>query len=282
METKKVSSGFKNWLKVLCVALAAIPCMFLLTACGGETIEQDEALLALAAAQTTMDADETNTFTITMEQRLNGGASGVNADMNVKNTIAVYTDASGNVTARVQANGTVRGELSSYIDIDANLNADYKVATIDGVNYFINENEKTYEVAGVSDYSDMISFGSYASAVDFINASMLVDAEGVDIATDLKKMGENDYNLRFTITTTTSLADVDTTTTTVYYYEIRDSKITKFQNTATMSSDEGNATQEMILTFDYTNRSVSAPTSIEGYEVGSVYFDMSDLGNIMP
>ena len=279
MEAKKVSFGIKNWLKVLCVAIALVPCMFLFTACGGDPIEQDEAMTALTSAQAAMAAEDSESFVIKMQQRTNGNAAEVNGNMNTDSTITVYTDADGNVTARIQANGSVSAEMSSYIDMDLNLNVDYKYTTIDGVNYFINEEQKTYEVVGLTEGS-VIDFATYARAVNFISESDLVAGEGEEIKTDFRKTSENSYNLRVTHTATETVGDVTATITTEMYYEIRDSKLTRFESKVSSTNGDETASYETVITIDYNARAVSAPTSLDGYTQGSVYFDMSDIGNM--
>ena len=213
--------------------LLLIPCLFLFTACGGEQIEQTEALDVLSSASTHESILNTDSFTnnqivrlsITMNDETTKQTSNITA--NVSGTTRVYVNENSETIVQGSINGTVTTKMSNLFgngSATQNVNSTYKVANIDGNYYKFDEANKIKEQIFETEFDDYLFTSSvlFADSSNIITEEMLSTETG-EVQTSLLKVGENDYNLRFSITESTE----EQTLTSIYYYEIRNGQFTK-------------------------------------------------------
>lgn len=251
--------------------LLLIPCLFLFTACGGEQIEQTEALDVLSSASTHESILNTDSFTnnqivrlsITMNDETTKQTSNITA--NVSGTTRVYVNENSETIVQGSINGTVTTKMSNLFgngSATQNVNSTYKVANIDGNYYKFDEANKIKEQIFETEFDDYL----FTSSVLFANSSNIIteemlSTETAEVQTSLLKVGENDYNLRFSITESTE----EQTLTTIYYYEIRNGQFTKISLQITKTTQEGTYNMYTEQNIQYSSSEITKPDTIADY-----------------
>ena len=251
--------------------LLLIPCLFLFTACGGEQIEQTEALDVLSSASTHESILNTDSFTnnqivrlsITMNDETTKQTSNITA--NVSGTTRVYVNENSETIVQGSINGTVTTKMSNLFgngSATQNVNSTYKVANIDGNYYKFDEANKIKEQIFETEFDDYL----FTSSVLFANSSNIITEEMLstetgEVQTSLLKVGENDYNLRFSITESTE----EQTLTTIYYYEIRNGQFTKISLQMTKTTQEGTYNMYTEQNIQYSSSEITKPDTIADY-----------------
>lgn len=251
--------------------LLLIPCLFLFTACGGEQIEQTEALDVLSSASTHESILNTDSFTnnqivrlsITMNDETTKQTSNITA--NVSGTTRVYVNENSETIVQGSINGTVTTKMSNLFgngSATQNVNSTYKVANIDGNYYKFDEANKIKEQIFETEFDDYL----FTSSVLFANSSNIITEEMLstetgEVQTSLLKVGENDYNLRFSITESTE----EQTLTTIYYYEIRNGQFTKISLQITKTTQEGTYNMYTEQNIQYSSSEITKPDTIADY-----------------
>ena len=264
--------------------LLLIPCLFLFTACGGEQIEQTEALDVLSSASTHESILNTDSFTnnqivrlsITMNDETTKQTSNITA--NVSGTTRVYVNENSETIVQGSINGTVTTKMSNLFgngSATQNVNSTYKVANIDGNYYKFDEANKIKEQIFETEFDDYL----FTSSVLFANSSNIITEEMLstetgEVQTSLLKVGENDYNLRFSITESTE----EQTLTTIYYYEIRNGQFTKISLQITKTTQEGTYNMYTEQNIQYSSSEITKPDTIADYT--ETTFDDDILGGI--
>lgn len=251
--------------------LLLIPCLFLFTACGGEQIEQTEALDVLSSASTHESILNTDSFTnnqivklsITMNDETTKQTSNITA--NVSGTTRVYVNENSETIVQGSINGTVTTKMSNLFgngSATQNVNSTYKVANIDGNYYKFDEANKIKEQIFETEFDDYL----FTSSVLFANSSNIITEEMLstetgEVQTSLLKVGENDYNLRFSITESTE----EQTLTTIYYYEIRNGQFTKISLQMTKTTQERTYNMYTEQNIQYSSSEITKPDTIADY-----------------
>ena len=251
--------------------LLLIPCLFLFTACGGEQIEQTEALDVLSSASTHESILNTDSFTnnqivrlsITMNDETTKQTSNITA--NVSGTTRVYVNENSETIVQESINGTVTTKMSNIFGNGSgtqNVNSTYKVANIDGNYYKFDEANKIKEQIFETEFDDYL----FTSSVLFANSSNIITEEMLstetgEVQTSLLKVGENDYNLRFSITESTE----EQTLTTIYYYEIRNGQFTKISLQITKTTQERTYNMYTEQNIQYSSSEITKPDTIADY-----------------
>lgn len=251
--------------------LLLIPCLFLFTACGGEQIEQTEALDVLNSASNHESILNTDSFTnnqivrlsITMNDETTKQTSNITA--NVSGTTRVYVNENSETIVQGSINGTVTTKMSNLFgngSATQNVNSTYKVANIDGNYYKFDEANKIKEQIFETEFDDYL----FTSSVLFANSSNIITEEMLstetgEVQTSLLKVGENDYNLRFSITESTE----EQTLTTIYYYEIRNGQFTKISLQITKTTQEGTYNMYTEQNIQYSSSEITKPDTIADY-----------------
>ncbi len=264
--------------------LLLIPCLFLFTACGGEQIEQTEALDVLSSASTHESILNTDSFTnnqivrlsITMNDETTKQTSNITA--NVSGTTRVYVNENSETIVQGSINGTVTTKMSNLFgngSATQNVNSTYKVANIDGNYYKFDEANKIKEQIFETEFDDYL----FTSSVLFANSSNIITEEMLstekeEVQKSLLKDGENDYNLRFSITESTE----EQTLTTIYYYEIRNGQFTKISLQITKTTQEGTYNMYTEQNIQYSSSEITKPDTIADYT--ETTFDDDILGGI--
>ncbi len=251
--------------------LLLIPCLFLFTACGGEQIEQTEALDVLSSASTHESILNTDSFTnnqivrlsITMNDETTKQTSNITA--NVSGTTRVYVNENSETIVQGSINGTVTTKMSNLFgngSATQNVNSTYKVANIDGNYYKFDEANKIKEQIFETEFDDYLFTSSvlFADSSNIITEEMLSTETG-EVQTSLLKVGENDYNLRFSITESTE----EQTLTTIYYYEIRNGQFTKISLQITKTTQEGTYNIYTEQNIQYSSSEITKPDTIADY-----------------
>ena len=251
--------------------LLLIPCLFLFTACGGEQIEQTEALDVLSSASTHESILNTDSFTnnqivrlsITMNDETTKQTSNITA--NVSGTTRVYVNENSETIVQGSINGTVTTKMSNLFgngSATQNVNSTYKVANIDGNYYKFDEANKIKEQIFETEFDDYLFTSSvlFADSSNIITEEML-STETAEVQTSLLKVGENDYNLRFSITESTE----EQTLTTIYYYEIRNGQFTKISLQITKTTQEGTYNMYTEQNIQYSSSEITKPDTIADY-----------------
>ena len=264
--------------------LLLIPCLFLFTACGGEQIEQTEALDVLSSASTHESILNTDSFTnnqivrlsITMNDETTKQTSNITA--NVSGTTRVYVNENSETIVQGSINGTVTTKMSNLFgngSATQNVNSTYKVANIDGNYYKFDEANKIKEQIFETEFDDYLFTSSvlFADSSNIITEEML-STETAEVQTSLLKVGENDYNLRFSITESTE----EQTLTTIYYYEIRNGQFTKISLQITKTTQEGTYNMYTEQNIQYSSSEITKPDTIADYT--ETTFDDDILGGI--
>lgn len=251
--------------------LLLIPCLFLFTACGGEQIEQTEALDVLSSASTHESILNTDSFTnnqivrlsITMNDETTKQTSNITA--NVSGTTRVYVNENSETIVQGSINGTVTTKMSNLFgngSATQNVNSTYKVANIDGNYYKFDEANKIKEQIFETEFDDYLFTSSvlFADSSNIITEEML-SIETAEVQTSLLKVGENDYNLRFSITESTE----EQTLTSIYYYEIRNGQFTKISLQITKTTQEGTYNIYTEQNIQYSSSEITKPDTIADY-----------------
>ena len=251
--------------------LLLIPCLFLFTACGGEQIEQTEALDVLSSASTHESILNTDSFTnnqivrlsITMNDETTKQTSNITA--NVSGTTRVYVNENSETIVQGSINGTVTTKMSNLFGNGSgtqNVNSTYKVANIDGNYYKFDEANKIKEQIFETEFDDYLFTSSvlFADSSNIITEEMLSTETG-EVQTSLLKVGENDYNLRFSITESTE----EKTLTTIFYYEIRNGQFTKISLQITETTQERTYNMYTEQNIQYSSSEITKPDTIADY-----------------
>lgn len=265
--------------------LLLIPCLFLFTACGGEEIEQTEALTALSNASAHESMTTTESFTnnqivrvnITMNDETTKENSSITA--NVNGTTKVYVDENNEKIVQESINGNITTKTSNIFgngSATQNINSTYKVASIDGDLYKFDEANKVKEQILSTDFDDY----TFSESVLFAKSSNIVTEDKLatetgEVKTSLIKVGENDFNLRFSITESSE----EQTSVSTYYYEIRNGQFTKITIETTKSTAESYYNIYLEQNIQYSANKISKPDTIADYLETS--FDNDILGNIL-
>lgn len=251
--------------------LLLIPCLFLFTACGGEQIEQTEALDVLSSASTHESILNTDSFTnnqivrlsITMNDETTKQTSNITA--NVSGTTRVYVNENSETIVQGSINGTATTKMSNLfgnVSATQNINSTYKVANIDGNYYKFDEANKIKEKIFETEFDDYLFAYSvlFADSSNIITEEMLSTETG-EVQTSLLKVGENDYNLRFSITESTE----EQTSTAIYYYEIRNGQFTKISLQITETTQKGTYNMYKEQNIQYSSSEITKPDTIADY-----------------
>ena len=251
--------------------LLLIPCLFLFTACGGEQIEQTEALDVLSSASNHESILNTDSFTnnqivklsITMNDETTKQTSTITA--NVSGTTRVYVNENSETIVQESINGTITTKMSNLFGNGSgtqNVNSTYKVANIDGNYYKFDEANKIKEKILETEFDDYLFTYSvlFADSSNIITEEMLSTETG-EVQTSLLKVGENDYNLRFSITESTE----EQTLTTIYYYEIRNGQFTKISLQITETTQKGTYNMYKEQNIQYSSSEITKPDTIADY-----------------
>ena len=276
MKTTTISSSVI--FRISLALIAIVSCLFVFTACGGTPIEQDEAFTALSSATDTTQYADVNDYTFNMVMRVN------------------YDTEKGKLAANINAKTIVNeGVAQIAINGDANLsgnafgvstntstkiNSTFKAVNFDGVCYAFNESGKIKETITSTDYNDYIDFNSSIfGMLEVVLSEQLEEREGYTVVTDLKKVGENGYNLNFEFTSTSTQNEVTSTQKERYYYEIKDGKIAKFIMESSITVGESITSTYIEGSVQYGSSAISVPelSVINEYETESVIPDISSI-----
>ena len=258
--------------------VAIVSCLFVFTACGGTPIEQDEAFTALSSATDTTQYADVNDYAFNMVMRINYDTEEGKVAANV-NTKAVVNKG----IAQITMNGDANISTSAFgvsTNTNAKINTTFKAINLDGVYYALNEREKVKESISATDYNDYVDFNSSVfGMLEVVSSDQLEESEGYTVVTDLKKVGENGYNLNFEFTTTATQNDVTTTQKERYYYEIKDGKIAKFIMEYSITTGESTTSTYIEGSVQYNSNAISVPEAsvINEYEAGNVIPDISSI-----
>ena len=115
--------------------------------------------------------------------------------------------------------------------------------------------------------------------LEVVSSEQLEEREGYTVVTDLKKVGENGYNLNFEFTSTSTQNEVTSTQKERYYYEIKDGKIAKFIMESSITVGESITSTYIEGSVQYGSSAISVPelSVINEYETESVIPDISSI-----
>ena len=260
MRTKSLNSA---WWKIGLALLAIVPCLFVFTACGGETIEKDEAILASTTAAEAIAT--TQNFTIERISRTSMTTSVSKMSMNSTEKISVN-----NGVVALDVNGSASGSGGAgglNITMTYNVNNSVILANVDGTYYAIKKNTKekdTISAIDLNDYLDISVIMEYFTPLT--EESFETSENGSTPVVDLKKMGEGDYNLNLSLND--EITDPDTEEVTTLYsrvsQEIRDGKIAKvIFEYKTNSESEGEINYYIEYRVSYDSSEIAVPTAEE-------------------
>ena len=128
--------------------------------------------------------------------------------------------------------------------------------------FFMDEANKIKEQIFETEFDDYL----FTSSVLFANSSNIITEEMLstetgEVQTSLLKVGENDYNLRFSITESTE----EQTLTTIYYYEIRNGQFTKISLQMTKTTQERTYNMYTEQNIQYSSSEITKPDTIADY-----------------
>ncbi len=254
MKTKSLSSA---WWKITLALVAIIPCLFIFTACGGETIENAEAITAVNNAAEEMVSAQN--FTVERITRVSGNADGISMKLNSTERISVNNGA---VELSVRGDAEANGNMGGVnMNLDYNMDNTVKLAKIDGQYYIIKDSTSEKDSLYSTDFNEYLSLEGIIEYFTLLSEDIInptdVDA---NITTDFKKVGDNSYNLTLTQEMETQGA---VTNYGRMYYEIRDGALTKFVFESEASSDDGTTTLYVEYKIGYTSNEISLPTAEE-------------------
>ena len=266
--------------KVVLAFAMLVPCAFLFAACNsGDPIEQSEAMTALATTSNVATYTDVSSYTITqsMEQQSNEDGAEMITKQSSK-AIVYKNDNNTIIDTSVNMEMTMKQDNgATVINSSATGSVNYKLAKIGDSYYKINEKNKVYDTSSALEMETTASILSILTSFTFIDDAAIT-AAGDNIEMDLRTTGENSYNLRFTVTETNTMQEgteqeyVEKTVN-EFYYEIRDSKITKYESTSTEYKDDAQVSKtSMKYAIEYSAKTLTAPTSLEGYTEADLSF----------
>lgn len=281
MLTKSKSA---TWFKMALAVVLLLPCLLLFTACGGDPIEQDEALQALTEATTTSNYDNVKSFSCTMSTEASGEENGVTRTFkNSGKNIVYVTDTDTIVQVSISASMDIRANSGITMSSVTSGNGEYKIVKIGDSYYKINEGKKLYDTTTEEEFtSSSTILGSISMALRNVVTADKITQAGENVKMDLLKTGEGAYSLKFIFTETiTKDEGLETEyvekTVTSYYYEIADKKLTKYEIFAEVFEDDVRTGYEKYsFSINYSETKLTAPSSLDGYSEGE--FNIGDLG----
>lgn len=260
-KTKKINRVYST----LLVALVFVFALFL-TACGGESIERQEALDALNNALSAEVTETVGDYEIKITYKEETNQDGTRTVTIQDSTLRVDVDT--NVAYQtIKLQGTLKGELVTKASTE------YYMGKIGDVTYRLNDKEKAYQVYE-GDFEDYIN---YQTTLTIVSAPTEDELALEDITMELTKSGDGSYDLTFVFTQIVQSspdADEEKTVTTIQY-KIRDNKIKEYTiNVKEYVANELETETNMFLEYDYGNVNLNMPTtSLEGYTEAD--FDIS-------
>ncbi len=283
MLTKSKSA---TWFKMALAVVLLLPCLLLFTACGGDPIEQDEALSALTEAGTIANYENVKSFSYTLNNEAMeiDKEEGTNTTLKTSGTSIVYkTDTETIIQINQSASRDIRIDTGMVGSSVTSASGEYKIVKIGDAYYNINESKKIYEATEESMFTQSASILSPLSyALTTLITADDITAAGDNIEMELLKTGEGAYSLKFVITEVAKITEgtdeVEQKTVTTYYYEIADKKFTKYEiNREVFENNTRVSYDKYSCSFNYSETKLTAPTSIEGYKEGSFSMQMGGM-----
>ena len=259
--------------KVVLAFAMLVPCAFLFAACNsGDPIEQAEALTALSTAENAETYADVNSFTVSMSLTQQTNEDGTTTNMSQTSRTIVYkTDTGTIIEASSSMEMTMRKSGAVEVTSSADGSLNYKLVKIGDNYYKVNEENKVYDDSNLLEMESSSNILMLIAGLPFIDQDEINSAGEGNVEADLRTTGENSYNLRFIVTETQTMnegADDEyvAKAITEYYYEIRDSKLTKFEYSETEYEDDAQISKTRgSYSIEYSARTLTAPTSLDGY-----------------
>ena len=261
--------------RILTALFASLLFVFalILSACGGEPIERQEALDAINSALSTEVLQSVKDFEVKMTYEVTETENDEKASTKQVATLRVDGDSNVgyqtmNLSMTLKMDGAVTGNAKQEVSTQ------YYIGLIGETAYKVNAKEKVYqlETENLDTYFNFErSLGGMVSVPSDEQLTKVTKEDHV-------KNGEGSYNLSFVITETQPQSETqpqEEKDVTTVHYVIRDGKITKLQQTYEQYV-AGKLVSEQIITLeiDYSSVSLKMPTtSLEGYTEGD--FDIS-------
>lgn len=120
------------------------------------------------------------------------------------------------------------------------------------------------------------SMNSLAEA-EYYALQIMGNRTNTTVTTDLKKVGDNSYNLNFVIQESVTENNETTYSTQRYYYEIRDGSLTKYITETTEEKGLEKTSLYFEYIIKYSASQITVPEDISNYTDGSFIVDFSDI-----
>ncbi len=265
MEKVKTKKGVVSALFASLVLVFAL----ILSACGGEPIERQDALDAINAAISTEVVEAVGDYEVSMTMTMKEKQDAMTTTMNQSSTLRY--DADNSVAYQtMKADILIESTGATQIDSTTKASTEYYIGEIEGTAYQVNQQHKAYAQSSMS--IESLDFQSTFVNVDAPSEDELA-IEGDGVKMDLTQNGEGSYDLRFEFTIVTQQAtdtQKEEKTVTVKEYKIRDNKISEYKVSDTKYVDgEFESQQEMHFKFKYKDVELQMPVTtlaeLEGY-----------------
>ncbi len=121
--------------------------------------------------------------------------------------------------------------------------------------------------------------GSINSLVEaeYYALQIMDNQPNITVTTDLKKVGDNSYNLNFVIQQSVTENDETTYSTERYYYEIRDGSLTKYIAESTVEKGLESTNTYLEYNIKYSANQINVPTDVANYTEESFTVDLGDI-----
>lgn len=267
---------FSKVLKGTLALVLLLLCLLSLVACKGTPILLEESFQVLANAEhecenanvtgyslkgslENINVNDENEIRINANTNLKYYANGANKICDVSQSVKIYS----------KSNGAVSGESNSSLTLN------YKSSKIGDMWYQYNESKRLYKEINEEIFKELTDIFSNLEIISSDDIQVK-DTENLkcSVNTDLKKLNDKDYNLTFNVTTEQKILINDNmnirTVNEKYYYEIRNNKITKYENVIeTKENNKLMASTKTYIQIDYNVSEIKGIQSLEGYEKGS-------------
>ncbi len=252
---------------------------FVLSACGGEPIERQDAFDAINRALSTEVVDAVGDYEVTMTMTTKENSNSMHG--NLKQTSTLRYDGDSNVAyQKDNVKLTIKSSGATQLDSSSNGSSEYYIGEIEGTTYQVNSKHKAYSQYGIG--VDQLTYQSTMASVSLPNEDLL-QLEDDAVKLDLVKNSENSYDLTFEFTQITQQASEtlkEEKTISIFVYKIRDGKISEYTTTTKEYVDgEVESEQEWSFKFKYNDVTLDMPVTtleeLDGYTEQDFSVDIS-------